>query len=510
MLGGVQKNKMPKIVLIYPKLGSGDVFIKDLPLSLIYASVDSVKNGFDVKIIDLRFAGKAWREIIDKELTTNTILAGLSVMTGTPIKYALEVSQYIKNKKPSIPIVWGGPHPTVEPDTTIKNEYIDFLIRGYGSESLYKLTRVLSDKIGNFEDIKGLSYKKYGEIYHNPLLQKHEMPSYKDIPYHLIKIKWDKFDRFDSKNRVFPIFTSFGCKYNCAFCISPTLYSKMEKRWTPYPVGEIIGHIEMAVEKYGANYISVTDDDSFIDLDRMYTLFQEIKKRKLNITIGFRGARVNELDRMNSDYFRLMEEVGVREFAIGVESGSDRALKLMCKGIKVEQVIRVNKKLAQFPKLRPFYNIMTGIPGETLKDLKMTRDLMLKLVKENPYCLIGSASDFKPIPGSKLFNVAIEYGLKPPKTLEGWSKYDSFDACISHPWYKKSIGEYIHMMQVTSYFIDDKILKEMTSNKFIYKIVRTIARLYKPLALFRLKNNIKGFLIEYKLMKYVLRFLSFK
>ncbi len=502
---------MPKIVLIYPRLGSGDAFIKDLPLSLIYAAVDSVKNGLEVKIIDLRFAGGNWQSIIDSELTQDTLLVGLSVMTGSPIKCALEVSQYVKSKKPSLPIVWGGPHPTVEPDTTIQNEYIDFLIRGYGSKSLYHLAKELTNRTENFEYIKGLSYKKEGKIYHNPILDKHEMPSYKDIPYHLIDIKWDKFSRFDTENRVFPIFTSFGCKYNCAFCISPTLYSKMEQRWTPYPVEEVLEHIEMAVKKYGANYISITDDDSFVDLDRMHTLFEEIKKRDLHISISFRGARINELDKMDTDYFRLMEEVGVKEFAIGAESGSNRALRLMHKGITVEQTIRVNRKLAHFSNLRPHYNIMTGIPGETLEDLKMTKNLMLKLVKENPYCLIGAAADFKPIPGSRLFDVSIEeYKLKPPKTLEEWSQYDSFDAYIYHPWYEKSAKQYINMMQVTSYFIDDKLIKEMTSSKPIYKIIRMVAKFYKPLAFFRLKNNITIFLIEYKLMKLVLRFLAFK
>ncbi len=113
---------------------------------------------------------------------------------------------------------------------------------------------------------------------------------------------WDKFQRFDNKMRVFPVFTSFGCNYNCAFCISPTLYSKMKRRWTPYEVDEVIGHIELAVNKYSANYISVTDDDSFVDLVRMRRILEEIIKRKLNIIIGFRGARINELDRMDEDF----------------------------------------------------------------------------------------------------------------------------------------------------------------------------------------------------------------
>lgn len=499
---------MPKILLVYPKLGSGDVFIRDLPLSLLYAAVDSVKAGFDVKLIDLRFRKKGWQKLICTELTDDTVLVGISVMTGSPIKYALEVTELVKRKKPHLSVVWGGPHPTVEPDTTLKNENIDFLIRGYGSKSLCRLAKELSKGTNNFSTIEGLSYRTGENICHNPAMCEHEMPAYTDIPYHLIDIDWKKFGRFDSGDRIFPIFTSFGCHYNCGFCIAPTLYSRMSNRWLSCTAEEVLEHIEMAKNKYGANYISIYDDDSFYDLDRMRELFQEIKKRQLNLTIGFRGARINEIDKMDTAFLTLMQEVGVRHLEIGVESGSPRILKLMHKGINIEQIIRVNRKLAQFPKLRPLYNIIAGVPSETVEDLKMTKELMLQLIKDNPYCLTGSVADFKPIPGSRFFELSLEYGLKPPQTLEQWSQYDTFDAYICHPWYEKSFKQYINMMQVTSYFVDDKLLKELQSTRFIYRLVRTFARLYKPFAVFRLKNNLTGLLIEYKFMSLMMRVLG--
>ena len=491
---------MAKILLIYPKLGSTDALIRDLPLSLLYVAVDSIKAGFDVKIIDLRFREKAWEDLIRQELTEDTILVGISVMTGSPIKCALEVTELVKMKDRSIPVVWGGPHPTVEPDTTLKNENIDFLIKGYGSESLCSLAAELRNSTSNLSAIEGLSYRSEGEIRHNPIKCNHEIPAHADIPYHLIDIDWNKFSRFDGEERIFPVFTSLGCNYNCGFCISPTIYSKMQKRWVTYKIEDVVSHIEFVMEKYGASYISFYDDDSFHDLDRMRELFEEIKKKQPGLTMGFRGARINEIDKMDTSFLELMQEAGVRHMQIGVESGSPKILKLMHKGINVEQIIRVNKKLSQFPKLRPLYNIMAGVPGETLEDLKMTKDLMLILIKDNPYCLTGAVADFKPIPGSEFFQSSLEHGLQPPQTLEQWSEYDTFDTYISHPWYEKSFKSYINMMQVTSYFIDDKITKEIISKRLAYRLARLAARLYKPIALFRLKKNITGFLVEYKLM----------
>lgn len=491
---------MAKILLVYPKLGSSDALIRDLPLSLLYAAVDSIKASFDVKIIDLRFREKGWQDLVRQELTEDTVLVGVSVMTGSPIKCALEVTELVKAKDRSTPVVWGGPHPTIEPDTTLKNENIDFLIKGYSSKSLCALATELSNGTSNFSTIEGLSYRNGETICHNPAMCAHEMPFHKDIPYHLIDVDWKKFGRFDSGERIFPVFTSLGCHYNCGFCISPAIYSKMGKRWVTYRIEDVISHIEFVMEKYNANYISFYDDDSFHDLDRMRKLFQEIKKKQLDIIMGFRGARINEIDKMDTSFLELMQEAGVRHMQIGVESGSPKILKLMHKGINIEQIIRVNKKLSQFPKLRPLYNIMAGVPGETLEDLKMTKDLMLTLIKDNPYCLTGAVADFKPIPGSRFFKLSLEHGLKPPQTLEQWSEYDTFDTYICHPWYEKSFKKYINMMQVTSYFIDDKITKEISSKKLAYRLMRLCARLYKPIALLRLKKNITGFLIEYKLM----------
>ena len=98
---------MPRVVLIYPRLGSLDVFIKDLPLSLIYAAADTAKSGFEVRIIDLRLVGdKSWQKLVHREITRDTVLVGLSVMTGSPIKYALMVSKFIKENF-SVPVVWG-------------------------------------------------------------------------------------------------------------------------------------------------------------------------------------------------------------------------------------------------------------------------------------------------------------------------------------------------------------------------------------------------------------------
>ena len=97
------------IILFYPPLGSFDHIVRDIPLSLIFAATDAVKNGFNVKIIDLRLKGQNWEQDLDSYIKSGAALIGLSVMTGYPIITSLKISKYIKGRY-SVPIVWGGPH----------------------------------------------------------------------------------------------------------------------------------------------------------------------------------------------------------------------------------------------------------------------------------------------------------------------------------------------------------------------------------------------------------------
>jgi radical SAM superfamily enzyme YgiQ (UPF0313 family) len=193
-----------------------------------------------------------------------------------------------------------------------------------------------------------------------------------------------------------------------------------------------------------------------------------------------------------------MEDVGVTHLQLGLESGSQRLLDYLQKDISVDQVIRVNKRLSRYRKLRPIYNLFCGVPGERIEDLKMTKELMLRLIDDNPNCLTGFPANYKPIPGSVLYDIAVEMGLIPPENLEEWAEYDSSRTNISFPWYSKEYGKYVKMLQLASYVIDDKVSKELPMNNIKHILIRLAARLYKPIALYRLRHDDMRWLFEDK------------
>lgn len=480
------------ILLIFPKLGSYDHIIKDMPLSLIYAARIAQREGFAVTIVDQRLTDN-WQKIISDELKKKPVLAGISVMTGRPIGYALEISEFIKEHS-SIPVVWGGVHPTILPEQTLANNNIDIVVRGDGEISLWELAKLACEKDSSLSLIKGISFKEGNRIKHN---ESRLMTDTSDMPlpdYDLVN--FGDYTRFGSPERFFSVLTSSGCPHRCGFCYS---VSFDKNKWQPEPVERTIEHLGLIMGKYRPTYFSIIDSDFFVSLDRAMRLFRDIDKKGWKVKFGFRGVRVDDLFRADNDLFSLMEKVGVKHLHIGAESGSQRMLDLMNKDIKIEQTIEINRRLKRFPGIIPTYNFFSGIPTETRKDIKCSTELILRLTKDNPNCLITAYNQFTPYPGTALFDLAVKYGLKPPETLEGWIDFDQSGFARNSPWLTKKQRDLLDMLYVTTIFIDRKVQSLFISKKIRYKIFRLIALLYRPIARFRLKNHFTAFFLEKKL-----------
>lgn len=505
------------MLLIYPQLGQFDNILRDIPLSLIYAATHSVKNGYRVKILDCRLHPQDYFEKIDQELKHGCFLVGLSVMTGNPIRTSLKISKYIKQKY-DVPIVWGGPHPTILPEQTLESKYIDFVIRDWGSEPMYKLISHLKDGAGDIDGISGLGFKKDGRIVLNAPTQKFEIIDYKDIPYQLVDIDSDNYNRLHGNITSFPIYTSIGCPCKCSFCMSPVAYKKINgKKWVPFEVDSIIEHIGFLEQQYRFKRLQIYDDNSFVHQKRMQDFFNKYIDHGFHerLTIDFRGARIDQIDKMDDDFLELLVKANVGFLEIGVESGSDNVLKLMKKGISLAQILRVSEKLSRYPSLKPHYNILCGIPGETYEDLIQTKRLMVHLADENPECLLGAAADWKPLPGSEMTATAVEmYGLVLPDTLEGWADIDTTDAKkIKHPWYTKKTDNYIKLLQISGQLLDSKLdllESEMSKGRkiFIFQLAIKLAKLYRYILKLRLKYDYAGLLIEYHIRNIMIRIMS--
>jgi anaerobic magnesium-protoporphyrin IX monomethyl ester cyclase len=486
-------------------MGMTGALVQHMPLSLLYASVDSLKAGFEIKIADVRLNPQDWKEDIASKISSaDTILVGISVMTGTPIKNALEITRWIKNEYPHIKVVWGGPHATFSGREILTEPGIDFAIAGYGSKPLSQLAKHLrgdSDSV-RLSQIAGLLYRNGGEIAAVEPESKFELIDYRDIPYHFIEKDLYSYGQLDTGDRFFSIYSVMGCPYACAFCSSPAQYKNIKIKYEQISPGDVVDHIEYVQKKYGATYIYFIDDDSFVDLSHVENIIAEIKKRQLKIKLGFRGARINEIKKMSDEYLLMLAQAGTNILHIGAESGSQTILDLINKNCTVDDIIEVNKKMARHQEIKAGYNWIVGLPGETLDDLRKTQKLFLRLIEDNPNAIIFMPNKYRPLPGTVLYKLALKHGYHEPSRLEDWINVEAEGNYIP-AWYTRKFSDAINMMRVTSFFIDDKAFKIETGNTIKFKLVRLIAIIYAPLAKFRLKHGLANLLFEYKLFQWL-------
>lgn len=485
-------------MLLYPPLGFVSSFVKYIPLSLIYAAIDVVKSGFHVELIDFRGHKGAIENILQEKLTKDVVLAGISVMTGEPVRGAVQLSKIVR-KYSDAKIVWGGPHPTILPEEVLKQNYVDFVVRGWGSKAIDLLMHKIVSGHEDYSNIPGLCYKEEGRLHIAEIKAAYEFYDYKEIPYHLIEHNLEEY--FESDKREFPIYTAWGCPYNCTFCIAPIWYKTNKKKWIPFNTEDVVNHIEYLIAKYAINFFYLFDDDSFVNPRHVINIAKEMKKRGLRVELGVRGIRVDEVKRMTDADLRLLEETGTTNLHIGVESGSQRMLDLMKKGIRAEDSIEINRRLARFPHFVPMYNLLVGFPTETIDDLKATKRLMMQLAKDNPSCVLFGPAKFVPYPGGELFNLAVKHGFTLPDNIEDWAEIDQ-EKEIWMPWYTREYNQYINMLYVEQNILDNRFNIIPRFGKFGVFVLKLMRWIYKPIGKLRLRYDFSKVLLEYKIIKF--------
>ncbi|OGS35407.1 MAG: hypothetical protein A2474_04130 [Elusimicrobia bacterium RIFOXYC2_FULL_34_12] len=358
----------------------------------------------EVEILDSNATGLNYNNI--KEiLGSKAVPDYIGITASTPMIYsAIDVSKIAKSVFPSAKTVLGGVHPSVMTDEVLKEESIDFVIRGEGEETLNEL---ISGK--EIAKISGLSYKIGNKIIHNqsrPVVQ--DMDTLPIPAYHLLPIK-KYFPAKGSYKRLpaMGMMTSRGCPGRCTFCMGNYLGDKIRVR----SAEKIFEEILLLHNKYGIKEISFYDDTFTTRKENVKKLCEKIISEKLDISWSC-FARVDFVD---EDLLKIMKLAGCHQIMYGVESGDEEILKNIHKKIsfeKVEKIVKITKKLGI--EVRAAF--MFGNPGETIETMQKTIDYAIKL---KPDVVIFNITT--PYPGTEMFKWAKEKGIL---ITENWNEYD--------------------------------------------------------------------------------------
>jgi len=406
-----------KVILIFPKTGQ-DKTISLSPPYAILSIASQLNPRYQVIVIDQRIHHN-WKNRIRKNISEDCII-GISSFTGAQIKYGLEISEFCKNLNPNIKIVWGGIHPTLMPNQTLQNKYIDIIVRGEGEITFPKLVECLA-KQTKLKTIKGISFKQNGKIIHNTGREFADMNKFKQLRWNLVNINdyVHKASVIEGTGKTFDIGqTSRGCINNCKFCVN-SCYNKSQ--WRCFSAKRTLKLIIDSVNMLDIKTIWLRDDNFFLDTKRVKTIAQGIIKEKLDISWYSSGITIPNYKKMDKNLKKLAYKSGCRSFRFGIESGSPRILKLINKPFNLQDIHNTNNNLKKY-NISPKYSYMCGFPTETKSDLLMTVKLMHKLKKENKKAENYPMTMYMPYPGTELFDLSIQHGFKAPRKLKQWSQ----------------------------------------------------------------------------------------
>ncbi len=412
------------------------------PINLMYLSAIAKEFRFYTKIID---------SVIEKRSVEQII----NFCVKTPIKYAVFNLSDNPPKEEFTLIPWFRDHAveiigigyfcTTNADSLLREKKLNYILRGE-PELVFK--ELLAGK--PLPQIQGLSYSAKDQVFHNP-----NHPFIDDLD----KLPFPTRKQSSARNYISPItgrpFTTLqiakGCNFNCNFCLAPlfagkqAIYRKVER---------VIEEIEYVLANNKINEFFLRADNFTADPKWVRNFCKGLIQRQLSKKIiWYCNSRV---DTINPKLLQYMFYAGCRLVTFGMESGSQKILDKMRKGLSVKNSLAFFRSIKNTPITTANFFIL-GYPGETSFDVGMS----FKAAKEMKTTLL-QIELFHPYKG-------IQNQINDKKSASLDTKY------LSYAKRKFLLG----------YFIQPKIVKEIVQ-KLIFWDFHLYAVLFRTADVLRI------------------------
>lgn len=461
---------MKKILLINP----GNKYYPFPPLGLLSIGSFLRANGYEVKIKD--YSGIDFNEDdVRKHIETfDGDIVGISVLTGPPLKRALMINKVAKElgKK----TIWGGPHPTILPEQTLKSGYMDAIVIGEGEYSFLELIDYFHDKTKAIPNGVGIIINDKIKIT-NP----------QDKFVDLKKMPLPAWDLLEDINRYFPnkkhnelpLSTTRGCPFKCGFCHNAN--ENVKKYLGCYRIADP----ELAIKEYELVQGLVKNKIDILDVGEDLHLVSKEYTRKFcsvmnNSNLNLKWYTSTRFGILDKGLIKMISKSGCIRILYGVESGSKRIQKLCGKIVPFDLARETCKELRK-NNIFVINAYIFGHPTETLDDLKKT----LKFIKKVP-ADENLIQMYRPFPATPYFEMALkEDKVRMINNLEGWCDFGVLGSEVDVSYIdRKTLMKYFYRVNIIEqgkawfnyqkYYLRNDMYKQFMKsfiyNRFSYKL----------------------------------------
>jgi anaerobic magnesium-protoporphyrin IX monomethyl ester cyclase len=324
------------------------------PLGLLYLSSYLRARGLEVEIYDSTFGSFAELSRMIEMERPRWVGVYANLMTRRNVLRIAAAARECGCR-----VVLGGPEPANYPA-----EYLDAgadaIVSGEGEVSLEALLRAK-----DFTAAPGIWYRVGGRVVRNEpaaLLKDLDAQPWPDRERIDIGRYLQAWRSRHGRGSV-SLITARGCPYHCRWC-SHSVYGKTHRRRSPAGVAEEVAWI---VERYRPEMLWMADDVFTIHPGWIMKYAEEMRRRDLRIPFEC----ITRADRMNEQMADALASLGCFRVWIGSESGSQKILDAMQRGVRVDQV-RNAVRLLRDHGIETGMFLMWGYEGEDLSDIEAT------------------------------------------------------------------------------------------------------------------------------------------
>lgn len=410
-----------KVVLATAPRSMGEIDMAGLPfLGIAYIASYLEKLGnHNVVIVDSHSDDLNENETVEKILLQNPDAVGFTATAHNRLQ-AISVIKKLKQIKPPLIIIVGGPFFSLTDKNALEMvPEIDAVIKREGEVTTKEFLDAWPDR-NKLKDVLGITYRDLNKrIVSNP--DRPFMKDWTSLPgpaWHLYDLSKYIKTIHGTDFRTVGIISARGCPNACTFCCNAA-YGKQTLRLRDPK--SFVDEVEFLHKQHGFTGFNIWDDTLTVNREHVLGICHEIIKRGLDVK-WYARARVNTV---NEEIISTMKKAGCVRISFGIESGSPRILKLIKKGITLDQArkaVELSSKAGMIVSL----NFIVNLPTETFEDTQMTINMMKELKKfPNTTCSYGFGLVY---PGTEMEHWAKENGVLP--------KDFSWNSLYKYPKYK--------------------------------------------------------------------------
>jgi radical SAM superfamily enzyme YgiQ (UPF0313 family) len=463
-------NASKKVILLLPPY-AGKVL--GPPLGLLSLAGSLRAAGYEPCIIDGALHAD-YLERVERE-AVDCLCFGVSLLTGPMIRDAIQVSRLFRRLRPDVPIIFGGWHPSLCTAETLREDFIDIVVRHQGEKTLVEILQRFAAGQG-LDLVPGCWFKRDGKICSNPDRPASTLASLPSPAYDLID--FDAYERASGVRKL-PYATSIGCPYACNYCTDMVFYNR---RFNPYEVNRVVEEVACLVRQHNLAEVALVDSNFLVDVHRAIGIARGFLEQDVRFRWTFQ-ASTDLLCRMSDEEVELLASSGVSHIGFGTESASPEVLQWMNKRHQLVSDIHEAARKCARAGIRVTMNLIFGYPGEKESHRRETLRVMGDVASRFDNVTF-SPNIFTPYPGIPIWPELRAGGLREPESLMEWADINL--GANNLPWLR---GPAFRTLQRgISYFLLDSQLSKIRRGSRPGIRQSAVGLLRKPL-LWRLRNH---------------------